>query len=124
MSNSIVTRPVQRKRAPVRRRLQLRQRTMLTYVSFAIFAFLAIICLCPLPAHASDATGIQHEDFGHVIGIGRYLLRFDASLSLAHQIWEPREFLFALSLLFPSNLSVIQLFLCWVRLSVVQCSNR
>lgn len=72
MSNSIVARATQRKRASARRRLQLRQRTMLTSVSFAIFAFLAIICLCPLPAHASDATGIQYEESGHVIGIGKY----------------------------------------------------
>ncbi len=49
------------------RRARTRRRTVLSFVSFAIIALLAIICLCPTGA---KAQAVEEDKYGHVIGIG------------------------------------------------------
>ena len=82
--------------SPHRRPLRAKSRRMASSLSLILFAFFALICLCP--AVSAQDTGKKSE-YGTVIGIGtssHYAL-ISAAMLMPRQIWEQRMYWLFLS---------------------------
>lgn len=68
-----------RMRPSYRRPTRSQSTRLLTTFSFALFAFIAIICLCPVAVNA-ESENTPRPEYGTVIGIGAFLSVASADL--------------------------------------------
>ena len=53
-----------------RRPTRTQSRRMASSLSLLLFAFIALICLCPVSVTADETNGNKKSEYGTVIGIG------------------------------------------------------
>lgn len=70
--------------SPHRRPLRVKSRRMASSLTLILFAFVALICLCP--ATSAQESGKKSE-YGTVIGIGQYFHPSSAAIILTNSLF-------------------------------------